>query len=57
MCGVHRHNATGRQPKPLPLGGLRWMAVVWRYPQPELISLAGMDAAMHLRVLAFGGVV
>ena len=51
---LRRHNPPGRQPKPLPLGVWRWMAVVWRYPQPEVIQLAGMDAAMHLRVLGFG---
>ena len=49
-----RHNGSGRKPKPLPLGMFRWMVVVWRYPQSEVIAQAGMDAAMHLRILAFG---
>ena len=30
------------------------MPKVWRVPQAEVVNLAGMDAAMHLRVLAFG---
>ena len=42
------------QPRQLPTGALQWIPAVWRMTQAEVIDLAGMDAAMHLRVLSFG---
>lgn len=43
-----------RRPQQLPLGVWGWMPRVWRTPQADVVRLAGMDAAMHLRVLTFG---
>ena len=48
---------TGRadwRPEPLPLGVWTWMPRVWRVTQTDVVRMAGMDAATHLRILAFG---
>lgn len=43
-----------KRPPSLPLGLWTWMPKVWHISQADVVRLAGMDAAMHLRVLAFG---
>eukprot|EP00884_Botryococcus_braunii_P007496 jgi/Botrbrau1/16748/Bobra.0277s0004.1 len=41
-----------RRPKRLPTW--LWLPTVFRYTQEEVINVAGMDAAIFLRILAFG---
>ena len=43
-----------RRPDPLPPTLWGWIVRVWRIKQDDVIELAGYDAAMYLRILAFG---
>jgi len=38
----------------LPYSFYKWIPIVYRYTQEEVIELSGMDAAMYLRVIMFG---
>ena len=52
MC---RYMRDGRKrPARLPYSFCKWIPIVYRYTEQEVIDLAGMDAAMYLRVLMFG---
>eukprot|EP00210_Caulerpa_lentillifera_P002275 g2185.t1 len=43
------------RPKPLPEGHLfRWVSVVFRYTEEDIIKIAGFDAAVYLRIFSFG---
>lgn len=44
-----------RRPDPLPPTLWGWIVRVWKIKQDDVIELAGYDAAMYLRILAFGG--
>ena len=44
-----------KRPARLPYSFYKWIPIVYRYTQEEVIELAGMDAAMYLRILMFGG--
>ena len=43
-----------RRPDPLPPTLWGWIVRVWKIKQDDVIELAGYDAAMYLRILAFG---
>ena len=43
-----------RRPKALPNSVWGWMIPTFRYKQDEVVAIAGYDAAMYLRILAFG---
>ena len=46
---------TSRQrPKALPNSVWGWIVPTFRYKQDEVVAMAGYDAAMYLRILAFG---
>lgn len=50
-----RYTRNGRKrPARLPYSFYKWIPIVYRYTQDEVIDLAGMDAAMYLRILMFG---
>ncbi|KAL0039508.1 hypothetical protein WJX77_000232 [Trebouxia sp. C0004] len=50
-----RYTRNGRKrPARLPYSFYKWIPIVYRYTQEEVIELSGMDAAMYLRVLMFG---
>ena len=42
------------RPKQLPLGYVSWVMPVFTYPEDELIEVAGLDAAVFIRILRFG---
>ena len=55
MIFVCRYTRNGRKrPARLPYSFYKWIPIVYRYTQDEVIDLAGMDAAMYLRILMFG---
>ena len=43
-----------KRPKALPNSVWGWMIPTFRYKQDEVVAIAGYDAAMYLRILAFG---
>ena len=52
---VRRFMRTKRKrPKALPNSVWGWMIPTFRYKQDEVVAIAGYDAAMYLRILAFG---
>ncbi len=53
--GLRRYMRTSRQrPKALPNSVWGWIVPTFRYKQDEVVAMAGYDAAMYLRILAFG---
>ena len=42
------------RPQPLPRSLWGWIRAVWGIQQDDVVSLAGYDAAMYLRILSFG---
>lgn len=55
LLARYRFIRNGRKrPARLPYSFYKWIPIVYRYTQEEVIELAGMDAAMYLRVLMFG---
>ena len=44
----------GNKPKRLPTSFWGWIAPVYSASEDEVIRVAGVDAAMYLRLLAFG---
>ena len=42
------------RPEPLPRSLWGWIPKVLQYTQDDVVELAGYDAAMYLRILAFG---
>ncbi len=43
-----------RRPKALPNSVWGWIIPSFRHKQDEVVAIAGYDAAMYLRILAFG---
>ncbi len=53
--GWNRFARTRRvRPEPLPRSVWGWIPKVLQYTQDDVVELAGYDAAMYLRILAFG---
>jgi hypothetical protein len=42
------------RPRKLPPGWLSWVIPVFNYPEAEVIQVAGLDAAVFIRILRFG---
>ena len=53
--GLYRYMRTSRQrPKALPDSVWGWILPTFQCKQDEVVAMAGYDAAMYLRILAFG---
>ncbi|KAK9859822.1 hypothetical protein WJX84_005942 [Apatococcus fuscideae] len=49
-----RHAKDVKRPKRLPVKFWAWIRPVYSYTQQDIVELAGIDAAMFMRVLSFG---
>ncbi|KAK9861196.1 hypothetical protein WJX84_002371 [Apatococcus fuscideae] len=49
-----RHTKGEKRPKRLPVKFWAWIRPVYSYTQQDIVELAGIDAAMFMRILSFG---